>query len=542
MIKRILMFGWFMLLVCVAVSPALAQTLETQSTPLTASTCSGQFVARPLDHLTTVNADPIRMFNSNGSGLAIGDLNNDGLLDVVLANLDQPESILWNEGQLQFRHQELDIPGVTRSVIILDFDADGWRDILFTTQRAAPSWWRNENGSGTFTLTPLNGVANAAYAMNWGDLDADGDLDLVTGSYDAELSQLMTNDFLFNGGAGVYYYDNQDGNFVATRLAETAQALAVYFTDLNGDGQRDIAVGNDFAEFDRYWVRDAGTWVESTPFSVFTHSTMSFDSGDLNNDGTSELFATDMHPYSEDEATMSAWEPVMQTMMAMPMMENDPQVMINTLQSLQPGGYQNVSDALGVDASGWSWSSKFGDLNADGFLDLYSVNGMIAEELFGHLPNHELVEENQAFKNMSGSAFVAAPEWGLNATESGRGMSMADLDGDGDLDIVINNLRAPAMLFENQLCEGSHLIVNLRQSNSANTDALGARLTLFTSTGVYQREVHAASGYLSGDASQVHFGFPSESTLEALEVQWVDGTVSRVEALSPNSALSLTRP
>ncbi|MGV2436834.1 MAG UNVERIFIED_CONTAM: VCBS repeat-containing protein [Anaerolineae bacterium] len=284
----------------------MAQTLETQSTPLTASTCSGQFVARPLTIFTTVNADPIRMFNSNGSGLAIGDLNNDGLLDVVLANLDQPESILWNEGQLQFRHQELDIPGVTRSVIILDFDADGWRDILFTTQRAAPSWWRNENGSGTFTLTPLNGVANAAYAMNWGDLDADGDLDLVTGSYDAELSQLMTNDFLFNGGAGVYYYDNQDGNFVATRLAETAQALAVYFTDLNGDGQRDIAVGNDFAEFDRYWVRDAGTWVESTPFSVFTHSTMSFDSGDLNNDGTSELFATDMHPYSEDEATMSA--------------------------------------------------------------------------------------------------------------------------------------------------------------------------------------------------------------------------------------------
>ncbi len=517
-----------------------AQGITVEATEHATPTCSGAFVAHTLDHITQVDADPIRMFDSNGSGLAINDLNNDGLLDIVFASLDGSESILWNEGNLQFRAQELNIPARTRAVITLDFDGDGWLDILFTSQRAAPSLWRNL-GNGEFDLTPLPGVSNAAYAMNWGDLDGDGDLDMVTGSYDAELAQIATNDFLFNGGAGVYYYENQDGTFVETRLAESAQALTILFTDLNGDAKLDIAVGNDFAELDRYWTLIDGTWTEFVPFSIITHSTMSFDVGDVDNNGAQELFATDMHPYSEDDETMAQWQPVMESMMEVPMIEGDPQVMVNTMQSITGESYQNISDTLGVDASGWSWSSKFGDLNSDGFLDLYIVNGMIAEELFGHLPNNELVEENQAFVNQGGSGFIPAPEWNLNATESGRGMSMADLDGDGDLDVVINNLTTPATLFENRVCGGSNLTLSLSQPDTANPGAIGARLTLHTTAGIYQREVRAASGYLSGDAAQVHFGFPAESEIEALEITWPDGTVTRLDDITANTFVSITR-
>jgi hypothetical protein len=377
--------------------------------------------------------------------------------------------------------------------------------------------------------------------MNWGDLDGDGDLDLVTGSYDAELAQIMTNDFLFGGGAGVYYYENQDGSFVETRLADSAQALAILFADLNRDSQWDIAVGNDFAELDQYWTLLDGEWEEFIPFSIITHSTMSFDVGDVDNNGSQEVFATDMHPYDEDEETMAAWQPVMDSMMEVPMLEGDPQVMVNTLQSASGEDYQNISETQGVDSSGWSWSAKFGDLNSDGFLDLYIVNGMIAEELFGHLPNNELVEENQAFVNLDGAGYAPAPEWGLTATESGRGMSMADLDGDGDLDIVVNNLTTPATLFENQLCGGSNLTITLHQPGSANPDAIGARLLLYTDAGVLQREVRAASGYLSGDSIQVHFGFAEVTSLEAVEIIWPDGEMTRLEDIEANRFLHITR-
>ncbi len=522
--------------------PTLAQDVTLEATPHRESTCSDIFVAHTLEHVTTVDNLPIRMFESNGTGLAIGDLNNDGLDDIVLANLDAPETILWNEGDLSFRAESFDVPGRTRASVVVDLDADGYRDILFTSQRAAPSWWRN-NGDETFSFEGLPGVANAAYSMNWGDLDGDGDLDLVTGSYDAELSMIMSNDFLFNGGAGVYYYENDGGSFEPTQLADAAQALAVFFTDMNDDGGWDIAVGNDFAELDRYWTRDGDNWTELNPFEVFTHSTMSFDAADLNNDGVQELFATDMHPYSEDEATMEAWQPVMDMMMDEPMIEGDPQVMMNTLQSIEDGVYRNTSATFGVDASGWSWSAKFGDLNSDGYLDLYIVNGMIAEELFGHLPNNELVEENQVYVNLDGAGFETAPQWGLNATASGRGMSMADLDGDGDLDIVVNNLTSAATLFENQLCGGDNLTISLSAPASANPDAIGASLTLLTPDASYQREITAASGYLSGDTTQVHFGLPPGKTVTGLEITWPDGRATQVDGadIQTNTHLKITR-
>ncbi|MEM9952239.1 MAG: CRTAC1 family protein [Chloroflexota bacterium] len=502
------------------------------------SACSGVFVAHELDHITSTNADPIRMFDSNGSGLAINDLNNDGLLDIVLANLDGEETILWNEGDLSFRTQQIDIPVRTRQVMILDIDADGLRDLMFTSQRSAPTWWRNL-GDGTFELTPLLG-GNVAYAMNATDADQDGDLDFVAASYDIEMQRLDAS-YLLDGGAGVYYYENQDGDFVATRLADQSQALAVYFTDLNSDNQPEIAIGNDFAELDTYWeLTDAG-WESMMPFDVITHSTMSFASADVDNNGAVELYATDMHPYSEDEATVAAWQPIMDDMMAMPMIEDDPQVMVNVLQTIEGDSYQNMSDMMGINYTGWSWSAKFGDLNSDGYVDLYVVNGMIAEDLFGHLPNNELVEENQTFMNNGGTDFATMPDWGLNATASGRGMSMADLDNDGDLDVIVNNLMSPAMLYENQLCEGNNLTLSLRDLSANNVDAIGAQAILTTSAGVYQRQLTAASGYLSGDANQLHFGIPDEADLLQLEIMWSDGSTTFIESLQNNTHMVITR-
>ncbi|MEL7233436.1 MAG: CRTAC1 family protein [Chloroflexota bacterium] len=503
------------------------------------ATCGEAFVAHTLPHTTTGGGAPVRMFESNGSGLSIGDLDGDGLLDVVLANIGGPPSVLFNDGDFQFTRVELNAPP-TRAASTVDVDGDGLLDVVFTTQLAAPIMWRNLGERQSAEREALPGVIEPAYSMAWGDLDADGDLDAVTGSYDAELELKLRDTFMLGEGAGIFYYENDGGQFTQQRLAESSQALVVYLHDVNNDSAPDIMVGNDFEPIDRYWLNTPDGWQQTEIADVMTHSTMSYTAADINNDGAAELYATDMKPYSEDDATMQAWAPVMDRMMSMPMLEGDPQVMENVMLITEAAGYTNIGSDMGLDATGWSWSSKFGDLDSDGLLDLYVVNGMIAEDLFGHLPDDELVEENQAFRNVDGTTFQPAPQWNLNATESGRGMSMGDMDNDGDLDIVVNNLLSASMLYENQLC-GNSIQIDLSDSTSRNTYALGAQVTLTTEATTYTRTVQASSGYLSGDPARVHFGLPEGETPQTLLIQWPDGTTSQIDSPPADHILSISR-
>lgn len=525
-----------------AATPASVQvqtaSLLVRKTPLaTPADCTDTFVTHTLDHTTTTIDGIIRQFDANGAGLAINDLDNDGDLDLVLGSYSEPNTILWNEGGLNFRKTTFG-QGPTRAITVVDVDADGWRDIVLTLNTGALNYWRNTGGN--FEKMVLPGVAKAAYALNWGDLDSDGDLDLVTASYDAGFLSDLGNSYLLNQGGGVIYYENRDGRFYPTLLASEAQALAVALFDINHDQRLDIWIGNDFAVRDQAWVQTDGGWTAATPFVNTTHSTMSLDQGDVNNDGVAEFFASDMKPYAAED--MAAWEPMMLDMMAEEHTVDDPQVMENVLQTRDDQGrYFNLAASLGINGTGWSWAARFGDLDNDGYLDLYIVNGMIEEKIFGHLPNHELVEENQAFRNEDGWRFTAMPQWQLNSTASGRSMGMADLDADGDLEIVVNNLRSPAQLFENQLCGGDNLQVELDWPQSQNRQAIGAQLILHTSTGIYTRDVRAASGYLTGDPPRVHFGFPAAAQLVKLEVRWPDRTITSLEKIDANLLLHLAR-
>jgi hypothetical protein len=339
----------------------------------------------------------------------------------------------------------------------------------------------------------------------------------------------------------VFVYSNQGGSFSGQRLAPQSDALALVLPDLDADGRQDILVGNDFNRSDYAWVHHGTAWTAVDMFDRTTENTMSMDTGDVDNNGREEIFAADMKPYTKDIETMADWTPMMQRM-SHPQTSADPQHTENVLQMQDDrGGYSNGAYQRRIDSTGWSWSSKFGDLNNDGFLDLYVVNGMIANDLFDYLPDKELKEANQAMRNDGTGYFRPAPEWGLGSMASGRGMSMADLDGDGDLDIVVNNLQTPAELFENQLCTGKSLLVDLFWPESKNRRALGARLTLYTSAGTMTRDIRASSGYLSGDAARVHFGFPNDATLQRLEIRWPDGKVSSVDTPASQTLVSVTR-
>ncbi len=518
--------------------------IEITTTPLAAAAepCTGAFVAYDLDHTTSVPGDTVDHYEANGAGVAIGDLDGDGDQDVVLANHAGPNTILWNDGALRLRTERMD-QGDSRAVALVDVDADGWLDIVFTRRTGGMTWWRNQGQTGEpdrFERQILPGIARPAYAMAWGDLDADGDLDLVAGSYDASMLDDLGNEYLLKGGGGVTFYENRGGKFAPVVLESKAQAMAIALFDVNRDGRRDIVVGNDFAVPDYVWVRSENGW-QRTSFETTSHSTMSLDTGDVDNDAVAELFSTDMAPIDSSPASVAAWDPLMADMID-PIDPADPQVMSNVLQVLTAeAGYQNAARPRGIDATGWSWSAKFGDLDQDGLLDLYVVNGMIESTLLAHLPNHELVEPNQAMRNSGDGFFKPAPEWQIGSTRSGRGMSMADLDGDGDLDIVANNLRTPAQLFENRLCGGQSLLVDLRWPGSANTQAIGAELALKTSAGTFTRDIRSGSGYLSGDTPRVHFGFPAELEIQSLEIRWPDGARSTLDELRPNTQVTLSR-
>jgi hypothetical protein len=320
--------------------------------------CTGAFVTHTLDHLTLPHGEAVQMFETNGAGVAVNDLDGDGRLDLAFANFKGPATVLWNQGGLTFEKETLDDYN-TRAVNIVDADGDGRLDIVFTHIANSLSYWRNtgldaDTGRPIFSRGALPKVTKPAHAMAWGDSDGDGDLDLVTGSYDAELHLQPGSTFLFTDGAGVYFYERAGGSFVPQRLATESQALAITLFDANGDERPEILVGNDFDTPDFAWAQTEAGWEAFKPFPITTQHTMSFDAGDVDNDGQPELFATDMKPYDVSVEVMVAWLPMMATMRQI---RPAGQTAENVLLTLGAGGrYRDVAAERGADATGWCWS------------------------------------------------------------------------------------------------------------------------------------------------------------------------------------------
>jgi enediyne biosynthesis protein E4 len=506
--------------------------------------CEGRFVLHNLGVADGMRMRKIRTYASNGSGLAANDLDGDGDIDLLFASVDRESTILWNDGDLAFWPEPID-DQLTRAANIVDVDGDGLLDIVFTHRSLdGVSYWHNQGADRTgarFAREPLPGVDSYVYSMAWADLNGDGTLDLVTGAYDVDLKGNGVPQQQIEERGGVVLYQQHDGQFAAQQLDKRSEALAIGLVDLDGDGRSDIWVGNDFAVPDGTWVQRGDGWKPAAPFSQTSYSTMSIDWGDVANDGRLALFTTDMNPGDIALPVLAAWLPVI-SKLEEKHGPSDPQIMANVLQiQTRAGAWRNEAAWRGVDATGWSWGGKFGDLDNDGYLDLYVVNGMIAQNLFPHLQDGQLVEENRAFRNRGDGSFLLAPEWGLASTASGRSMLMADLDADGDLDIAINNMRGQAQLFENRLCGGAALEVDVAWKSSANTRAIGAQLELHTSTGVLRRDIRSASGYLTGDPARVHFGFPRDTTLQKLIVRFPDGTAAEIDAPEAQTLLQVMR-
>ena len=516
-------------------TPSVDATVSTfslqQSTP-----CENTFVKHILPHITSSGDIGSYVYTSNGSGLAVGDIDGDGLDDITLGNIAGPVRILLNRGSLSFTPYETTLHDV-RALSVVDIDGNGANELVATRrfQRPVIGTWRDT----TMSFADMPNIYTPFYAMGWQDLNRDGYLDVVFGTYDTE--QLQNQGLIFNqrGGGGVFVYMNDGKNFYPTRLNNAADALAIAFPDLNHDGLPDIYVGNDFNRSEGIWLNQSTTWQPYTPFDQTTENTMGVDVADYNNDGNLDIFATDMKPYSQDIQTMAMWLPAMRKL-TRPLTADDPQYAENTLFSWTGQRWENMAYALQVDASGWSWSGKFGDLDNDGWQELYVVNGMIAKDLLDHLDEAELRESNMLFHNLAGTRFKSV-NWGISDRSSGRSMSMHDFDNDGDLDIVVNPLDSSALLFENRMCGGNSLAVTLNDPHSANHAAIGATVQIYHDEDILTRVVRSESGYLSGESHRLHFGLGKRNHIDTLRVIWTDGSQSIVRNITVNQHVVITK-
>ncbi|MFZ9859292.1 MAG: CRTAC1 family protein [Roseiflexaceae bacterium] len=519
-------------------APARAVSTTVQQTPLKPSVgCEQRFVRHELPHHTHSGDIGSYVYVSNGSGLAIGDLNGDLRDDIALGNLAGSVTILLNQGGLAFESIQTSLSDV-RALSIVDTDGDGTNELVATKRFERPVIGQLDS-QNQLQLRPMPNVYTAFYAMGWQDVNRDGYLDVVLGTYDTE--QLQKQGLIFNqrGGGGVFVYTYDGQTYTGTRLNNGADALAIAFPDLNQDGLTDIHVGNDFNRADGIWLRQGDAWQKIAPFAQTTENTMGIDYADFDNNGRLDIFATDMKPYNQDVKTMAMWLPAM-SKLTRPLSADDPQYPENTLYSWDGKRWVNRAYDLQVDATGWSWSGKFGDLNNDGWQELYVVNGMIAKDLLGHLDNAEIREANMLFHNIAGTKFTPV-DWGLGDTSSGRSMSMADFDEDGDLDVIINPLDAPAVLFENRMCGGNATLITLNDPTSANHAAIGAIATVHVADLTMTRQVKSESGYLAGESRTLHYGVADAKVIDSINIIWPDGTQSMIEQLPVNHHITITK-
>jgi hypothetical protein len=552
----------------------------------------------------------------NGSGLAAGDFDGDGLPDLFFCNLSGKNALYKNLGNWRFQdvtaESGLGAPlPETRGAVFADIDGDGDLDLLLTVNRRGVLCYRSD-GHGKFTdttaaagLAGLGGRGSTTLAM--ADVNGDGALDLYVANYrpddirdrgrvnvsmikgkpvmagaetnrfvmlNGRLEECGQPDQLFlNDGAGRFKAVSwTDGAFLdeaGRPLTEPPLdwGLTAAFRDVNGDGAPDLYVCNDYWTPDRLWINNGrGHFraVEKLAIRKFSSSSMSVDFADIDRDGHVDFFTVDM--LSRNTALRKR-EMLAQMPAATPVgvIDDRPQVMRNVLfLNRGDGTYAEIACYAGLPASDWSWAPVFLDVDLDGFEDLvigagyfrdvqdYDTEVLIrsrqhkwdgfksdadrqqafTRELMDHY--HLYPPLNMpiiAFRNQGNCSFEETTEsWGLDPLGVHQGLVTADFDQDGKLDLAINNLNAPAMLFRNRSTAGS-VAVSLK-SKSKNTRGIGAKITLLNGAVPSQStEVVCGGRYQSGADTESVFAAGASKDGMALEVRWRGGALSRIQGV-----------
>ena len=537
----------------------------------------------------------------NGGGVALGDLTGDGLPEIILTSNEEGPRLFLNLGSFRFRDITSE-SGLgagehswTTGVTLADVNGDGQLDIYVCRagqkepkQRADALWIHEgvKDGVPRFDDQAAKyGVADEGYSTHAAflDYDRDGDLDLflinnsprpVT-SFGQRNTRHERDPY---GGHKLYRNDVHRFRDVSAEAgiygSEIGFGLGVAVADVNRDGWPDVYVANDFFERDYLFINaQNGTFTESLDRQMpsVTYFSMGVDVADLDNDQWPDVYTTDMLPEDEFRLKMMASFEGWDVYQAKVRDGYHHQFMRNMLQRNNGNGtFSDVGQMAGVAQTDWTWSALIADLDLDGRKDIYVSNGIVkditSQDYIAFLANQETMKEvtksgrrvdfdrltkamtetplpDYAFHNLGELRFVnEAKAWGLDTPAFSSGAAYGDLDADGALDLVVNNVNEEAFVYRNNaralLPEHRFLRVKL-EGGGANRFAIGARVTVFAGAEALMQEQSPARGFQSSVDYVLGFGLGRHESVDSLRVDWPDGRVTVARNVRPNDLILL---
>jgi enediyne biosynthesis protein E4 len=521
----------------------------------------------------------------NGGGVAIGDMNGDGLQDIYFSGNMTGNKLYLNKGHMQFE-DITDRAGVggrpgpwKTGVTVADVNGDGRPDIFVCYSGKVPGYKRikqlfiNEGNDAAgiphfSEQAEKYGLADSSYTTQayFFDYDRDGDLDLLLLNHNPNslpvLNETGTAAILAKASPmyGIRLFRNDNGHFhdvtEQTGLSSSAltYGLGAGIADINGDGWPDIYISNDYTVPDYYYVNDHhGRFVNHLQESMGHTSQFSMGNNiaDINNDALPDIFTLDMLPEGNRRQKL-LFAPDNYEKFGLNVRSGGYyQYMRNMLQLNNGNGtFSEIGQLSGISNTDWSWAPLFADYDNDGWKDLFVTNGYLRDytnmdfikfmesytkqkgrlkredvlDIIDHMPSSNVT--SYLFRNNGDLTFSnMTAQWGIHMPSNSNGAAWADMDNDGDLDLVVNNINQPAFIYENRadrMLKNHYLEIRL-EGNGGNTQGIGAKLTLYTGTKLQYLEQEPSQGYQSSVSPILHFGLGKDNQIDSLRVVWPRG-------------------
>ncbi len=537
----------------------------------------------------------------NGGGVAIGDLNSDGLQDIYLSSNLGDNKLYLNKGGMKF--QDITAPANVKArpgpwktgVTIADVNGDGKPDIYVCYSGKLPPAKRanqlfinagnDANGIPKFNEEANEyGLADSGFSTQgyFFDYDRDGDLDMLLLSHNPDnlpiLDEASTDDLLKkpDPNVGIKLYKNTNNHFSnITPKAGISNSALTYglgaaIADINGDGWQDIYISNDYGVPDYLYINNKnGTFTNNLESGMghISHFSMGNNVSDINNDGLPDIFTLDMLP-EDNRRQKLLFAPDNYEKLDLSLRSGFYyQYMRNMLQlNNGDGTFSEIGQLSGISNTDWSWAPLFADYDNDGWKDLYITNGYLRDftnmdfmkymndfvQSKGRLKKEEVLEliqkmpssniRNYLFKNNGDLSFTDAGKlWGTDTVSNSNGAAYADLDNDGDLDLVVNNVNLPAFIFRNDAekqTQNHYLKIKLKSAGK-NTDGVGAKVFLYNKNQKQYEEQMPERGFQSTVSEVLHFGLGKDTLVDSLKIVWLSGKEQVLKNIKTNQLITL---